>query len=105
MNRTPNLQQDGLSPPIRVARTVNEMLKGHLNNVLDITLTANVAATTITDVRLGSDSAIGLTPLTANAAAALATTYVSSRSKGQAVLTHANNAQVDRTFQGTILGA
>jgi hypothetical protein len=37
-------------------------------------------------------------PMTANAAAALATTYIVP-AKGQFVITHANNAQADKTFR------
>lgn len=64
----------------------------------EVTLTAGVTATTITAVGVIAESTVLLSPLTANAAAALGTTYVSSRSLGQFILTHANNAQTDRTF-------
>ena len=63
-----------------------------------ITLTASATTTTIADAGFRKDDIPFLIPTTGNAAAALATTYVSSRSRGSFVLTHANNAQVDRTF-------
>ena len=83
---------------------VNAILKGRLNVTLDVTLTANAATTTVTDARLSSQSFIGLMPKTANAAAALGTTYVSSRLEKSCVLTHANNAQTDRDFTLLIIG-
>jgi hypothetical protein len=47
-----------------------------------------------------------LSPQTANAAAALATTYVQAAdiTKQQFVITHANNAQTDKTFGWVVLG-
>lgn len=63
-----------------------------------VTLTASATTTTVTDKSITSESVIALMPTTANAAAALGTTYVSARSKGSFTLTHANNAQTDRTF-------
>lgn len=73
-----------------------------------VTLTANVASTTITDARIASTSAIVLVPTTANAAAEIGagTMYVSEtgRLHGTAVITHANNAQTDRTYRYVIAG-
>jgi hypothetical protein len=66
-----------------------------------VTLTENATSTTLTDARIRYDSPIILVPTTSNAAGALATTYISesSRANGSAVITHANNAQTDRTFR------
>lgn len=68
-----------------------------------VTLTANAASTTITDARIRFDSFIGFQPTTANAAAELGagTLYVddSGRVNGSVTITHANNAQTDRTFK------
>ena len=71
-----------------------------------VTLTANAASTTITDARISYRSPVVLIPVTANAAAAVATTYYAntSRVNGSLVLTHANNAQTDRTFQYAVMG-
>lgn len=94
----------------RVARTVNLLLQGKLNAVTTVTLTANTTTTTITDARITSSSFIGFMPKTANAAAALANLYVSAQMgsngtvAGSATLTHANNAQTDRTFNVLIIG-
>lgn len=91
------LQQDA-------GRVINSLLLGKTNNVSTVTLTANSATTTITDPRITYASFIGLMATTANAATATANVYVSARGDGTATLTHANNAQTDRTFILLIVG-
>ena len=88
----------------QLARGVNQSLAGKLNAVTTVTLVAGDVTTVLTDARLTISSYIGLTPLTANAAAAISTTYVSSRTNGSATLSHANNANVDKTFSVVIIG-
>jgi len=88
----------------KTADAVNAILNGRRNNVTSITLTASAASSTLTDARIHPDSHIDLTPTTANAAAAVGTTYVSARTTGSATITHANNAQTDRTFTVEICG-
>lgn len=83
---------------------LNQGLNGKINGGGEVTLTANSATTTLTDALLGTQSRIHLTPMTSNGAAALAGLYVSARAKGTATLTHANNAQTDRTFMYSIFG-
>lgn len=69
-----------------------------------VTLRAGQTTTPVTKlvsvgaVNVSMDDEIMLSPRTANAAAALATTFVSSVSQGGFVLTHANNGQTDRLF-------
>lgn len=88
-----------------LARVVNYLLKGKTNNTGTVTITASTTTTTVTDARLGADSVILLSPLTANAAAAIGTTYISTVTAGASfVLTHANNAQTDRDFAYIIVG-
>lgn len=70
----------------------------------DVTLTANVATTNLANFALRPTSVVLLMPMTANAAAALATTYISQPTQGAATINHANNAQVDRTFRAVVLG-
>lgn len=88
-----------------LAERINMILRGGLNCSGTVTLTESATTTTLTDARVSFESAIVLTPTTANAATALATTYVSEtgRVNGSAVITHANNAQTDRTFRFAIL--
>ena len=92
----------------KLTTKVNELNKGKFNGTLDVTLTANSATTTLTDARIGYYSVILFMPMTANASAALAagTLYIaqSTLKTGSAVVTHANNAQIDRTFRALIVG-
>lgn len=88
----------------QIAQSVQGVLGGKMNVCLDVTLNANATTTTIIDPRISYFNAIHLVPLTANAAAALGTTYVSAQLKGQATLTHANDANTDKTFRVVFLG-
>lgn len=89
-----------------MAAWAREASQGKLNVTTTLTLTANVTTTTLTDPRLRAAGNILLLPLTANAAGALATTYVltSNMNDGSWVITHANAATTDRTFRVTIIG-
>lgn len=88
----------------RIVRAVRELFEGRRNTTGTVTLTANAGSTTVTNMNFGAASVPLLTPTTANAAAAIATTYVSARAAGSFVLSHANNAQNDKTFLYTIDG-
>ena len=85
---------------------VREAHQGHLANTGTVTLSINSATTVVPDYRFGPNSFIGFMPTTANAATELGngTLYVSTRGKQTATITHANNAQADRTFTYAILG-
>lgn len=100
----PNADSD--SHRRQVSNVVNNLLRGRLNNIEDVTLTASVATTVVTDERVTVQSFIGFMPKTANAAAELAagTMYVSSIGNGTFTITHANNAQTDRTFTWMVTG-
>jgi len=86
------------------------MMNGKTNNTDSVTLTASVATTVVTlaEGRLGEDTVILFTPTTANAAAEVGAggLYVSSRAvlSNQFTITHANNAQADRTFNYVLVG-
>jgi hypothetical protein len=88
----------------QLARAVRGLMEGKANVTLDVTLAANAASTTVSDSRIGFYSALILVPLSADAAAALPTTFISTLSKGVAVLSHANAASTDRSFRLVILG-
>ena len=89
----------------QLSAAVRRLFDGKLNSTGEVTLTASTTTTTVTDQRVTSTSFIGLMPKTANAAAALGTTHVSARTNsGSFTLTHANNAQADRTFTYVIIG-
>ncbi len=85
---------------------INSLIDGRSNATGTVTLTANAASTTVTDNKFESSMAVLLQPKTANAAAALATTYITdaNKSKGSFTITHANNAQVDKEFSYVRLG-
>lgn len=88
----------------KVVGAVQELTKGRSNAVGTFTLTANAASTVVTAMNCGADSQPFIIPKTANAAAALATTYISAVANGSFTVTHANNAQVDKTFGFVCLG-
>lgn len=85
----------------QLAVAINTNADGQIGT---LTLAANAASTTLTDVRLTASSVISLMPTTANAAAALATTYVGTRAIGSATITHANAATTDRIFAISVTG-
>ncbi len=84
------------------------MMLGRTNNVLDVTLTASAASTTVTDARIGVNTVLLFMPTTANASAEIGagTIYVgqSGRVNGSVAITHANNSQTDRTFKVVLVG-
>lgn len=88
----------------RLARLGNNLLQGKTNNVIQVTLAANVTTTTVTDKRIGGYTGLFFSPLTANAAGAFSSLYVSAQQNGSATLTHANTATTDRTFNVLIVG-
>jgi len=92
--------------PRDVASAVNLLIDGKNNAKGDVTLTASSTTTVVSDFRAGEDSVILFTPTSANAAAEIGggTMYISSRSQNSFTITHANNAQTDRTFIYTITG-
>lgn len=97
------------SPELRRQYEVLQQIRsGKLEVVAELTLTPNVASTTITDIRISPQSVILWHPRTANAAAEMAngTMYITDAgmSNGSAVVTHANNAQADRSFRLAIIG-
>lgn len=92
--------------PRQVASVINNVLDGKINATGTVTLTANQATTAVTEYRAGADSVMLFMPTTANAAAEIGAggLYVSSRGKQTFTITHANNAQTDRTFGYAVLG-
>lgn len=64
----------------------------------EVTLTENVTTTTVQDGGVYIGSKVFLMSTTANAAAAIPTTFISSVANGSFVITHANAATTDRTF-------
>ena len=88
----------------KICNAVVQLIQGRSNAVGQITLTPGTTTTVITKqespaaVNVAVGSQVFLTPLTANAAAALATTYISAIAQSSFTVKHANNAQIDRLF-------
>ncbi len=82
----------------KIVGAVQELTKGRSNAVGSVTLTTSTTTTAVTFMNCGSDSVVVLSPKTANAAGALATTYISAVTNGGFTITHASNGQADRTF-------
>jgi len=89
-----------------VALAVNQCIRGKTNNSGRLTLNAGVGSTTISTKLCGTTSKVILFPESANAAAELGagTIYISAYNSGSFVVTHANNAQTDRTYGWVLVG-
>ena len=87
-----------------LAHAISRLKAGKSEAHGTVTLTANAASTTLADERIGGNSVVLLEPRTANAAAAVGTTYIGTKVAGSATITHANNAQTDKTFGYTVTG-
>ncbi len=85
------------------AEAINNLLNKRMDAVGEVTLAASVTTTVVTDNRVTKNSVIVLSPTTANAAGALATTWIADYDTHEFTVTHANNAQTDRTFRYIIL--
>lgn len=83
---------------------IRQLAEGRGNVSGTVTLTAGATTTVVTHPAIGRDAAIVLDARTANAAAALGTTYVSAQDSGTFTLTHANAGTVDRTFRWCAAG-
>ena len=91
-----------------IVEAIQRLLDGKIKAIGTITLTINVASTTLSDIRIGRDTIVALFATTANAAAEIGAgtlyqTYPNANVEA-AVLNHANNAQADRTFAYALLG-
>lgn len=88
----------------QLAQAIGNTMQGKLNAVTSVTLNASATTTTLTDARIGATTHIDFCPLTANAATAKQSLYVSSRQKGSATLTHASSTNTDQTFSVLLIG-
>mgnify|MGYP000936594987 FL=1 len=83
---------------------VNQLIRGRSNAAFQVTLAAGATTTTFSNANINADSKPVLFPTTANAAAAMATTYVTVPAAGTIIINHANAASTDRTFNLLIIG-
>ena len=92
----------------RLREAIIQAKRGKLECVGEFTLTANAATTVLNYKGLSPQSVLILDPKTANAATekAAGTIYVLTANRGNDAwtITHANNAQADRTFQFAVIG-
>lgn len=88
--------------PREVSERVNAVIEGKTNAITSVTLTASSTTTTVQNTLVTSLSVPVLVPTTANAAAE--NWYISSRTTGSFVITHANAGTTDRTFLVIIFG-
>lgn len=84
----------------KLQAAVEQMSQGRLNCTGTFTLTPSATSTTVAAANIAPGTIISLSPQTADAAAALATTFVlpSNVSQGSFVVSHASGASIDRTF-------
>ena len=101
----PNLNDPDI---YRITLAIQQLAEGRSNAVETVTLTASAATTTVAAPACGAGSKVFLFPTTANAAAELGagTCYIAAATvvAREFVITHANNAQDDRTFFYVALG-
>lgn len=90
--------------PAAFALAIQQLYAGRSNATGTLTLAAGATSTVVPAINCAPQCAVFLFPKTANAAAALATTFVSAVGKQSFTLTHANTATVDRTFFYVCLG-
>jgi len=92
--------------PYRIVNAIRQLAAGRSNAAGSLTLAAGAASTLINAPNCAAASQVFLFPKTAHAAAELAGggCYVSAVANGSFTVTHANNAQSDRTFAYVCLG-
>jgi hypothetical protein len=90
----------------RIVQSIRDLFQGRSNATGEFTLDTGVTSTAVTAINCGLGSNITLRPKTANAASALATTYIADAdiSRGSFTVTHASTANTDVTFGYSIQG-
>lgn len=88
----------------RIVTAIGQMAAGRSNAIGVVSLAAGVTSTTVPFDNCASSSYVFLTPLTAHAAAAVPTTYISSVTNKSFTIAHASDSTTDRTFGFACLG-
>ncbi len=90
----------------KIVTAVQQLQEGRSNATGSVTLSTGVTTTTVTAPTCGAGSVIKLSPQTANAAAALTTSYIQSTdiTPRQFVITHTTSTSTDRTFGWVAIG-
>ena len=93
---------------VRVVAALRQLIAGRSNAAGTVTLSPNATSTTVAAPNCAASSEIFLFPRSANAAAEVknGTLYVAASTVANKsfVITHANNAQTDRTFSYLAIG-
>jgi hypothetical protein len=89
---------------VQIARTLNLVLRGKVNAVTSITLTANATSTTLIDDRIGASTYVALVPLTSSSTAIDIAPYVSARTRGSATIAHGSSPADDLEFSVLLIG-
>lgn len=93
--------------PRDVASRLNNLLRGKINSVDDLTLSTGTSSTAVTDVNVGAESCILFMPTTAAAAAELVSgnMYVSATDTQTFTVEHGTSGTASsRTFVYVVLG-
>lgn len=90
--------------PRRIVQAVRELVEGRHNAASRFTLAPNATSTVVAHPNCSKDCEPMFSPRTANAAAAMSTTWVSVVGQGFFTVSHASNAQTDREFGFTVTG-
>lgn len=90
--------------PKAFALAIQQLYAGRSYASGSLTLAAGATSTVVSAINCAPQAAVFLFAKTANGAAAIATTFVSLVAKQSFTLTHANNAQTDRTFFYVCIG-
>jgi hypothetical protein len=92
--------------PFRLVNAIRQLMQGRSNASGTVTLAPGAAATAVVAPNCAPTAQVFLFPKTLHAAAEIAggSCYVSAVAAGTFTLTHANNAQTDRTFAYVCLG-
>ncbi|MEW6645375.1 MAG: hypothetical protein AB1586_33100 [Pseudomonadota bacterium] len=90
----------------RFALAIQQLGAGRTNAAGSVTLAANATTTTVSAPNCAAGSAVFLMPTTADAAAEFknGSLFISAVANRSFTITHANNAQTDRTFFYVCLG-
>ena len=92
--------------PAAFATAIGELYAGRSNASGSVTLAPGAAVTVVNAPNCAPQAAVFLFPRTANGAAAVASTFVPAGAvrPGSFTISHANNAQADRTFFYVCIG-
>jgi hypothetical protein len=90
--------------PRNFAMAIQQLYQGRSSATGTVTLAAGATSTVVAAPNCGTQSFVWLSPMTADAAAAVASTFISSVGQGMFTISHASAASTDRTFAYVALG-